>query len=153
MAIEDPEVYQPLARPMNTRTALFVPLLDEQGATGVIVATNKIGADETFSQDDLRLAETFAARIAFAVRVAAHGGSGSAAGRSEDTSEVERAGLTTREVEVLRLVAHGMSDAQAAERLVVSQRTIHSHLRSIYRKLGVESRSAATRWAADNHVV
>jgi DNA-binding NarL/FixJ family response regulator len=46
-----------------------------------------------------------------------------------------------------------MSDAQAAERLVVSQRTIHSHLRSIFRKLGVESRSAATRWAVDNHVV
>lgn len=153
MAIEDPEVYQPLARPMNTRTALFVPLLDDQGATGVIVATNKIGVDETFSQDDLRLAETFAARIAFAVRVASHGGNSSAVARSENTSEFEQAGLTTREVEVLRLIAHGMSDTQAAERLVVSQRTIHSHLRSIYRKLGVESRTAATRWAVDHHVV
>jgi DNA-binding NarL/FixJ family response regulator len=55
--------------------------------------------------------------------------------------------LTAREVEVLRLVADGTSDAQVAEKLVVSLRTVHSHLRSIYRKLQVGSRSEATRWA------
>jgi predicted ATPase/DNA-binding CsgD family transcriptional regulator len=57
------------------------------------------------------------------------------------------AGLTLREVEVLRLVAAGLTDAQVAERLVLSVRTIHSHVRSIYRKLGVRSRTAATRYA------
>jgi len=57
------------------------------------------------------------------------------------------AGLTLREVEVLRLVAAGLTDAQVAERLVLSVRTIHSHVRSIYRKLGVTSRTAATRYA------
>jgi len=45
------------------------------------------------------------------------------------------AGLTTREVEVLRLVAQGLTDAQVAERLVVSAHTVHAHLHSIYGKL------------------
>jgi predicted ATPase/DNA-binding CsgD family transcriptional regulator len=57
------------------------------------------------------------------------------------------AGLTRREVEVLRLVAAGLTDAQVAERLVLSVRTVHSHVRSIYRKLGVSSRTAATGYA------
>jgi DNA-binding NarL/FixJ family response regulator len=50
-------------------------------------------------------------------------------------------------VEVLRLVAAGLTDAQVAERLVLSVRTVHSHVRSIYRKLGVSSRTAATGYA------
>jgi predicted ATPase/DNA-binding CsgD family transcriptional regulator len=57
------------------------------------------------------------------------------------------AGLTPREVEVLRLVAAGLTDAQVAERLVLSVRTVHSHVRSIYRKLGVSSRTAAAGYA------
>ncbi len=57
------------------------------------------------------------------------------------------AGLTVREAEVLRLVAGGLTDAQVAERLVLSVRTVHSHVRSIYRKLGVSSRTAATGYA------
>jgi predicted ATPase/DNA-binding CsgD family transcriptional regulator len=59
-------------------------------------------------------------------------------------------GLTAREIEVLRLVADGLTDAQTAERLVVSLRTVHAHLRSIYRKLDVRSRSAATRYAVEH---
>jgi predicted ATPase/DNA-binding CsgD family transcriptional regulator len=57
------------------------------------------------------------------------------------------AGLTLREVEVLRLIAAGLTDAQVADRLVLSVRTVHSHVRSIYRKLGVSSRTAATGYA------
>ena len=48
---------------------------------------------------------------------------------------------------MLRLVAAGLTDAQVAERLVLSVRTVHSHVRSIYRKLGVSSRTAATGYA------
>ena len=59
-------------------------------------------------------------------------------------------GLTTREVEVLALVAEGLTDAEVAERLVVSIRTVHAHLRSIYRKIDVHSRSAATRYALEH---
>jgi DNA-binding CsgD family transcriptional regulator len=61
--------------------------------------------------------------------------------------------LTPREVEVLRLVAEGLSDVQVAERLFVSARTVHAHLRTIYGKLGVSSRGAATRWAVERGMV
>lgn len=61
-------------------------------------------------------------------------------------------GLTPREVEVLRLVAHGLTDAQVAERLVLSPRTVSTHLTSIYGKLQVTSRSAATRFAIEHHL-
>ena len=62
-------------------------------------------------------------------------------------------GLTTREGEVLRLVAQGLTDAQIAEHLVISPRTVNWHLTSIYSKLGVSSRAAATRYALEKHLV
>jgi DNA-binding NarL/FixJ family response regulator len=55
--------------------------------------------------------------------------------------------LTAREVEVLRLVARGLTNQQVAVELVLSERTVHAHLRSMYRKLEVSSRTAATRYA------
>jgi DNA-binding NarL/FixJ family response regulator len=58
--------------------------------------------------------------------------------------------LTAREVEVLRLVAQGLTDAQTAERLVVSPWTVKAHLSSIYGKLEVHSRAAATRYALEH---
>ena len=66
---------------------------------------------------------------------------------------VDAEGLTTREAEVLALVADGLTDAEVAERLVVSIRTVHAHLRSIYRKIDVRSRSAATRYALEHGLV
>jgi DNA-binding CsgD family transcriptional regulator len=62
------------------------------------------------------------------------------------------AGLSTREVQVLRLVAQGMTDRQVAELLFLSPRTINQHLRSIYNKLGVSSRAAATHFAVANGI-
>src|SRR6266851_7266978 len=62
-------------------------------------------------------------------------------------------GLTAREVEVLRLLATGLTDAQIAEQLVLSLHTVHAHLRTIYSKLGVTSRSAATRYAFEHQLV
>jgi non-specific serine/threonine protein kinase len=61
--------------------------------------------------------------------------------------------LTAREVEVLRLVAKGLTDAQIAERLTLSVRTVQAHLRSVYAKLGVNTRSAATRAALERGLV
>jgi DNA-binding CsgD family transcriptional regulator len=61
-------------------------------------------------------------------------------------------GLTAREVEVLRLVAQGLTDAQVAEQLVISRRTVNWYLTSIYSKIGVPSRSAATRYAIEQHL-
>jgi DNA-binding CsgD family transcriptional regulator len=60
------------------------------------------------------------------------------------------AGLSVREVEVLRLVAQGLSNPQVGERLFLSRRTVEQHLRSIFNKTGVPSRVAAARWA-DEH--
>jgi DNA-binding CsgD family transcriptional regulator len=59
-------------------------------------------------------------------------------------------GLTAREVDVLRLVAEGLPDAEVAERLFLARRTVNTHLTSIYTKLGVNSRSAATRFAVEH---
>jgi DNA-binding NarL/FixJ family response regulator len=58
--------------------------------------------------------------------------------------------LSAREAEVLRLIAEGLSDADIASRLFLSRHTINAHLRNIYSKIGVTSRSAATRYALDN---
>jgi DNA-binding CsgD family transcriptional regulator len=63
------------------------------------------------------------------------------------------AGLTPRELEVLRLLAQGLTSAQIAEHLTLSVLTVNTHVRSIYSKLGVTSRSAATRWAIEHHLV
>ncbi|MFL5660923.1 MAG: response regulator transcription factor, partial [Ktedonobacteraceae bacterium] len=62
------------------------------------------------------------------------------------------AGLTAREVEVLRLLAAGLTDLQIAEKLILSPRTVHTHISSIYSKLGVTSRSSATRFALEHRL-
>ena len=62
-------------------------------------------------------------------------------------------GLTARELEVLALIAEGRTDAEVADALVVSLRTVHAHLRSVYRKLGLHTRSAATRYALEHDLV
>ncbi len=67
--------------------------------------------------------------------------------------EEDTAGLSERELEILRLVARGMTDSQVAERLFISPRTVGQHLRSIYRKLGVPSRAAAAREAVERSLI
>ena len=54
---------------------------------------------------------------------------------------------------MLRVVAQGLTTEQVAERLVISPRTVDTHLASIYSKIGVSSRSAATRYAMEHHLV
>ena len=56
--------------------------------------------------------------------------------------------LTDREHEVLAAVARGLSNAEIAEHFVLSERTVHAHLRSIFDKLGVNSRTAAAHASA-----
>jgi DNA-binding NarL/FixJ family response regulator len=50
---------------------------------------------------------------------------------------------------VLALVAAGLPSAAIAQQLVLSERTVHAHLRAIYRKLGVSSRMGAARLAIE----
>ena len=77
---------------------------------------------------------------------------GSPSAPSARISPLSSEGLTPREVEVLRLLARGLTNAQIAEALVVSLLTVKAHLRSIYSKLGVTSRSAAARYALEYHL-
>jgi DNA-binding CsgD family transcriptional regulator len=62
-------------------------------------------------------------------------------------------GLTAREVEILRLVALGWTDTQVAEKLIISPRTVQGHLRSVYNKIDVTSRSAATRYVVEHNLI
>lgn len=73
----------------------------------------------------------------------------STSGGSSRTELVEE--LTAREVELLRLVAEGLTNDEIAERLTLSGRTVERHLSNIYRKLGVSGRSA--RAAAVVHIL
>jgi DNA-binding NarL/FixJ family response regulator len=69
------------------------------------------------------------------------------------TSQAHPAGLSAREVEVVRLVAAGLTNAEVAERLFLSSRTVDWHLGSIYRKLGIHSRTEAARFAAEHDLL
>lgn len=61
--------------------------------------------------------------------------------------------LSPREVEVLRLVARGLSNQQIAARLVVSEATVKTHLQRIFAKLGVTDRTRAATLALERHLL
>lgn len=61
--------------------------------------------------------------------------------------------LSPRELEVLALVAQGCTDADIAERLVLSTHTVHRHVANVRTKLGVPSRAAAAAWATSAGVI
>ena len=62
-------------------------------------------------------------------------------------------GLTSRELEVLRLVATGKSNREIASSLVISEHTVARHVQNIFTKLGVASRTAAGAFAFEHDLV
>jgi non-specific serine/threonine protein kinase len=68
----------------------------------------------------------------------------------EQEAAPEPTDLSAREADVLRLVATGLTNAEVAERLFLSSRTVDWHMGSIYRKLEIHSRAEATRFAAEH---
>jgi predicted ATPase/DNA-binding CsgD family transcriptional regulator len=64
----------------------------------------------------------------------------------------KHANLTAREGEVLHLVARGLTNAQVAQALIVTPRTVNAHLTAIYGKLGVTSRAGAIRYALEHQL-
>ena len=90
--LEDPEIDQQAARRLGVHSALFVPLLARNEGIGVIIAHDKAGPTPSFNDDDLRLAETLAARAAVAVDLSERV-SRDAVRRVVEAQEVERARL------------------------------------------------------------
>jgi DNA-binding NarL/FixJ family response regulator len=76
-----------------------------------------------------------------------------AAGHRSGRKRERPAGLTEREVEVLRLLARGMSDKEIAAELVISPKTAGAHLEHIYAKLGVNNRAMASLFAAKHGLI
>jgi len=61
--------------------------------------------------------------------------------------------LTPRERDVLKLVAQGLSNPEIAQRLFLSEHTVHRHLANIRHKLGLSSRAAAAAWGVRTGLV
>ncbi len=82
------------------------------------------------------------------------GRKGAVAGRARAaTSGEAETVLTPRELDVLKLVAQGLSNSDIARRLVLSEHTVHRHLANILRKLGLSSRAAAAAWGVRTGLV
>jgi DNA-binding NarL/FixJ family response regulator len=88
-----------------------------------------------------------------ACRTFADLGVGSAVSALLREREEDRYGLSERELEVLRLVATGMTNREIATRLTIAVRTVDRHVANIFTKLGVPSRTAATRFAYEHGMV
>lgn len=73
--------------------------------------------------------------------------------RLQAMADPRPAGLTAREIDVLRLVSQGLTNAAVADQLYISQRTVTSHLTSIYTKIGVNNRAEATRYAIESDII
>jgi signal transduction histidine kinase len=86
---DDPEINQEFARRLDSEAGLFVPLLVRNVPIGVVVAHDKTGRDPRFTDEDLRLAETFAARAAVAADLSTRVARDAVA-RVVDAQELER---------------------------------------------------------------
>jgi HD-GYP domain-containing protein (c-di-GMP phosphodiesterase class II) len=73
--------------------------------------------------------------------------------RSRPRRDLRPAGLSEREIEVLRLVANGCSNREVARRLTISPRTADHHVQHIYTKIGVSSRAAAALFALEHDLL
>lgn len=93
--------------------------------------------------------------LASAIRQAVEGTVYHAVGLPEvdEASVAKAAGLTERELAILKAVARGLSNQQIGKELWVTEQTVKFHLTNIYRKLGVANRTEAARYAYQNGLV
>ena len=149
---DDPEVDQQATRPLDARTGLYVPLITGARPIGVIVAHDQEGEDPRFGDDDLRLAETFAARAAVAVDLSARVAT-DALRRVVEAQELERRRLArelhdqtgqelTSVLLGLKAVEEANSDADRTEALAAVREQVVETLHDV-RRLAVELRPKA----------
>jgi NarL family two-component system response regulator LiaR len=119
-----------------------VLLLLRAGAMGCI------SRDASVAQLSRALIAAGRGEIALPSEVAGQALAALARGETAPEHPVEE--LTEREVEVLHLLAEGMTNKDIAQTLIISVRTVEAHLRSIYGKLNVDSRTEAALWAVRN---
>jgi len=93
--------------------------------------------------------------LAGALRQAIDGNVFTTAGVTEDPGEraARDAGLTERELVIVRAVARGLSNEAISKELWVAEQTVKFHLTNIYRKLGVSNRTEAARYAFEQGLV
>src|SRR5579862_9256266 len=68
----------------------------------------------------------------------------------DDSAAARTAGLSGRELDIIRLLGRGYSNKQIASELWITVQTVKFHLTNIYRKLGLSNRTAAARWAHES---
>jgi predicted ATPase/DNA-binding CsgD family transcriptional regulator/DNA-binding XRE family transcriptional regulator len=113
--------------------------------TGLGRAVHRLGRPDEAARH-LRAAEALAAGIANPQRLADVRAALAEIGESADAAALPD-GLTVRQVDVLRLLADGLSNKQIAAELCLSPGTIERHLATVYRKLGLGGRVEAARYA------
>jgi DNA-binding NarL/FixJ family response regulator len=69
---------------------------------------------------------------------------------SSQAAPAPRADLSEREVEIIELVAIGLTNQEIASRLTISKRTVDNHVSNIFTKTGAKNRVALLNWAMDN---
>jgi len=123
---------------MALDSELIVLALSESTDADVVQAAFEAGASafvvKTAQADDIGAALRLAQRTAIHVA-------------SSLPSTPEDEALTRRELEILRLVAEGHSNAVIGRTLWLAEQTVKFHLSNVYRKIGVQNRTAAARWA------
>ena len=134
-----------LRRARQLSTHLDLPYAGALARVGTGLALRSLGDEESSRQE---LVAGRAALVGLGARLDLD-----ALDRSAAPSAQRPGGLSAREVEVLRLVASGRSNAQIAAALVISERTVARHLSNIFTKLGVGSRTAAAAFAYQHGLV
>ena len=69
---------------------------------------------------------------------------------SVESSDLLNIGLSAREIEIIELVAEGLTNQEIANRLTISKRTVDNHVSNVFTKTGSKNRVALLNWAMDN---
>lgn len=144
LAERDPDACETLKQAADQWHRLNVPYEEATARTLLGEALRTAGADvdatESFT-DAARLFEQIGAQLDALDR------------RDDDLEPDLPAGLTEREVEVLRLVAEGLTNNEIAGQLFLSPKTVSRHLSNIFTKIDVSSRASATAYAATHNLL